>query len=221
MSLAEIDPVVAMSPTDVAARNGAVEPGVGKLAARVARRIEAEVLARGWPVGESLGSEPELRVRHGVSRSVLREAVRLVEHHQVARMRRGPGGGLFVTAPDAGPAARAMVIYLEYLGTTVRDLLEARRLLEPLAAALAAARITEDGIALLRRTVEAEVAAPDEPGEESVEALHVVLGDLSGNRVLHLFIDVLTRLTRRFGDTALQRTPPGELQAARAQARRR
>src|SRR5205809_51921 len=74
------------------------DPALGKLAAQVARRIEAEVVRRGWPVGESLGSEPELRTRHGVSRSVLREAVRLVEHHQVARMRRGPNGGLFVVA---------------------------------------------------------------------------------------------------------------------------
>src|SRR5690349_10951425 len=99
--------------------------GTGKLASQVARGIEAEVVRRGWPVGLSLGSEMELRERFGVSRSVLREAVRLVEHHQVARMRRGPNGGLFVTAPDTGPATRAMVIYLEYVGTTVADLLQA------------------------------------------------------------------------------------------------
>ena len=54
-----------------------------------------------------------------MSRSVLREAVRLVEHHQVARMRRGPNGGLLICEPDAGPATRAVVIYLEYLGTTL------------------------------------------------------------------------------------------------------
>jgi DNA-binding FadR family transcriptional regulator len=53
-----------------------------------------------------------------VSRAVLREALRLVQHHQVARMRRGPGGGLFVTAPDAAPATRAMVIYLDYVGVS-------------------------------------------------------------------------------------------------------
>src|SRR3954467_9133069 len=106
------------------------DPAVGKLAAQVARRIEAEVVQRGWPVGGSLGSEPELRERHGVSRSVLREAVRLVEHHQVARMRRGPNGGLFVMAPDAGPAAHAVVIYLEHVGTSVVDLIEDRPLVE-------------------------------------------------------------------------------------------
>src|SRR5215213_638103 len=215
MSLAEIDPAVAMAPTDVAARNGAVEPGVGKLAAQVARRIEAEVVARGWPVGESLGSEPELRVRHGVSRSVLREAVRLVEHHQVARMRRGPNGGLFVTVPDAGPAARAMVIYLEYVGTSVDDLMQARRLLEPLAAGLAAQHVTEDGIAVVRRTVDAETVT-DEPEDRTVETLHVVLGELSANPVLRLFIDVLVRLTTRFSEPS--GASPPEFRRARAEA---
>jgi DNA-binding FadR family transcriptional regulator len=101
-----------------------------KRASQIARRIEADVIRRGWPVGQSLGSEHALQQRYRVSRSVLREAVRLVEHHQVARMRRGPNGGLLVCEPDAAPATHAIIIYLEYLGTTIGDLLDARLLLE-------------------------------------------------------------------------------------------
>ncbi|WP_328752276.1 FCD domain-containing protein [Streptomyces sp. NBC_00285] len=175
---------------------------VGTLGAQIAQRIEADVIRRGWPVGESLGSEVDLRERYGVSRAVLREAVRLVEHHRVATMRRGPGGGLFVTAPDAGPATRAMVIYLEYVGTSVTDLLHARLLLEPIAAGLAADRVTEDGIGALRATLVEERAHRDEPGVHSQDPLHPVLGQLSGNPVLHLFIDVLTRLTARYAHTS-------------------
>ncbi|MGV7767469.1 GntR family transcriptional regulator, partial [Mycobacterium kansasii] len=52
-----------------------------KRAAKIARRIEEDIVRRGWAVGESLGSEAALQQRYGVSRSVLREAVRLVEHH--------------------------------------------------------------------------------------------------------------------------------------------
>src|SRR3954449_13331279 len=165
-----------------AAAGGAPGAGdEGKLAARVARRIEADVVARGWPVGTSLGSEPELRARHGVSRAVLREAVRLLEHHQVARMRRGPGGGLFVTAPDADPATGAVVIYLEYVGTGVDDLMHARALVEPLAAELAAERISEEGIQRLRAGLEAQ---PLEPGTGARGRLDVLLAGLSGNPVL-------------------------------------
>jgi DNA-binding FadR family transcriptional regulator len=168
-----------------------------KRASRIARRIEADIVRRGWTVGESLGSEQALQQRYGVSRSVLREAVRLVEHHQVARMRRGPGGGLLICEPDAGPATRAVVIYLEYLGTTIADLLNARLVLEPLAASLAAEHIDEAGIERLRAVLRAEEHW--EPGRPAPrDEFHIALAEQSKNPVLQLFIDVLMRLTRRY-----------------------
>lgn len=191
---------------------------VGKLAAQIALRIEADVLRRGWPVGESLGSEQDLREHYRVSRSVLREAVRLVEHHQVARMRRGPGGGLIVCAPDAGPATRSIVIYLEYIGTSVTDLLHARQLLEPIATGLATQRLTEDGIDTLRATLADELAQPDEPVDGALDPLHPVLGRLSGNPVLQLYIDVLTRLTARYAHTS-RRITKAEVQSAATTSR--
>ena len=45
------------------------------LASVIARRIEDDVVERGWPVGEVLGSETDLLERFGVSRAVFREAV--------------------------------------------------------------------------------------------------------------------------------------------------
>lgn len=168
-----------------------------KLASMVARDIEADIVRRGWAVGESLGSEPALQQRFGVSRSVLREAVRLVEHHQVARMRRGRGGGLYICEPDAGPATRAVVIYLEHLGTTLGDLLNARLVLEPLAAALAAERIDEAGIARLRAVLRAEEGwKPGLPAPR--DEFHIALAEQSKNPVLQLFINVLMRLTTRY-----------------------
>ena len=173
------------------------EPGIGradKRASMIARQIEAEIVRRGWTVGESLGSEQALQQRFCVSRSVLREAVRLVEHHQVARMRRGPNGGLLICEPDAGPATRAVVIYLEYLGTTLGDLLNARLVLEPLAASLAAERIDEAGIERLRAVLREEQQwKPGLPAPR--EEFHIALAERSKNPVLQLFIDVLMRLT--------------------------
>jgi DNA-binding FadR family transcriptional regulator len=175
-------------------------PGPGtasKLASTIARDIEADIVRRGWPIGESLGSEQALQQRFCVSRSVLREAVRLVEHHQVARMRRGPNGGLLVCEPDAGPATRAVVIYLEYLGTTLADLLTARLVLEPLAASLAAERIDEAGIDRLRAVLHAEEHwRPGLPTPR--DEFHIALAERSKNPVLQLFIDILIRLTTRY-----------------------
>ena len=179
----------------MAARRGGP---AAKLAARVAQRIEADVVSRGWPVGSVLGSERELCERHGVSRPVMREAVRLTEHHQVARMRRGRNGGLFVVAPDAAPATDALVIYLEYIGLSVEDLLQARLLLEPLAAATAAQRVVGQDIARLRAVPADDVGCRVESGPDG---LHAVLGQLGGNPALDLFVDVLNRLTARYART--------------------
>jgi DNA-binding FadR family transcriptional regulator len=173
-------------------------PSADKRAAQIARQLEDEIIARGWPVGEVLGSETELQARFGVSRSVLREAVRLLEHHQVGRMRRGPNGGLFVAAPDAGPATRALVIYLEFVGTSVEHLLQARLLLEPLAARLAAGAVTEEGIDRLREVLAIERERWDDWDLRPADDLTVVLGRLSGNVVLQLFVEVLIRLSYRY-----------------------
>jgi DNA-binding FadR family transcriptional regulator len=170
-----------------------------KRASQIARRIEADIIRRGWPIGQSLGSEQALQKRYRVSRSVLREAVRLVEHHQVARMRRGPNGGLLVCEPDAAPATHAIIIYLEYLGTTIGDLLNARLLLEPLAASLAAERIDEAGIDRLRAVLRAEQGRAPDPTAPSDE-FHAALAEQSKNPVLQLFIDILMRLTVRYAE---------------------
>ncbi len=111
-------------------------------------------------------------------------------------MRRGPNGGLLVCAPDAGPATRAVVIYLEYRGTTLDDLLEARLVLEPLAAALAAEQIDEAGIERLRAVLGAEQQQPGLPAAR--DEFHVAVARQSKNPVLQLFIEVSMRLTRRY-----------------------
>lgn len=184
-------------------------PRPAKLATQVARRIESDIVAAGWPVGTVLGSEADLRARYGVSRAVLREAVRLVEHHDVATMRRGPSGGLVVQAPDARSLTTAVVIYLEYVGTTVEDLLGVRLLLEPLASRLAARRMTEDHIVALRETLAAERTHGDLAAGRR-DLLHTAIGRLSGNPALRLFVDVLVQLTGRYARIP---APPGAPEA--------
>jgi DNA-binding FadR family transcriptional regulator len=114
-------------------------------------------------------------------------------------MRRGPNGGLLVCEPDAAPATHAIIIYLEYLGTTIGDLLDARLLLEPLAASLAAERIDEAGIDRLRAVLRAEQDRVPDPRAPSDE-FHAALAEQSKNPVLQLFIDILMRLTVRYAE---------------------
>ena len=166
----------------------------GKLAEVVAKRIEDEITTRGWPVGEVLGSEAQLLERHGVSRSALREAVRLLEHHQVASMRSGPGGGLVVAEPDSSAISRALALYLEYRRVDLRQILEVKRALELACVRLASERITSDGVARLRSAIALEKNAPGDGGV-STQNIHVLVAELTGNPALHLFVEVVTNVS--------------------------
>src|SRR5882757_2948248 len=129
-------------------------------------------------------------------------------------MRRGPAGGLVVRAPDAGAATSAMVVYLEFVGTTIQHLFAARLMIEPLAAALAAETITEAGIAQLRAALADEFAAGPNRDGHTRSALHLTLAELSGNPALHLFVDVLLRLTWRYAGDQLNHLPEDPLHPA-------
>jgi DNA-binding FadR family transcriptional regulator len=102
---------------DIAARSE-------KRGEQTARQIFREVAAAGWQVGALLGSEAELMRRYDVSRAVLREAVRVLEHHQIARMRRGPGGGLFVVEPGIEAVTDAIALQVDRLGIETAHLIE-------------------------------------------------------------------------------------------------
>lgn len=151
-------------------------------------------MARGWPVGEVLGSEQELLERYGVSRAVFREAVRIVEHQEVARMRRGPGGGLVVDTPSAAAVVEAVMIYLFYAGVRLDDVFEARMILEEAATELASRRLTDDDVAQLRAIARWDLAA----ATVDPRHLHSVLASLSKNPALELFVEILNHATGSF-----------------------
>lgn len=170
-----------------------------KMAEQLAARIEVKIIDAGWPVGEVLGTETELLRRFNVSRAVFREAVRILENHGVASMRRGPGGGLVVRAPDSTLVARAASLYLDHAQVTSEHLFEARLGIELLTTANAARRIGEQGISRLRAELQAEIdERPDQVFEHS-HSLHVTIADLGGNPALTLFARVLVTLTDQHG----------------------
>jgi DNA-binding FadR family transcriptional regulator len=177
-----------------------VRPGVGKmkLAEQIAARIEGEVKALGWPVGHNLGSEPELIERYEVSRSVFREAIRLVEHHNVCKMRKGPGGGLVIVEPDASAVTAAVQRYLEFNNVEAPALFDTRRALELTAVELATDRLDETAAQRLREVLEEERETLDTGDVQRDDVrpydVHMVIAELTGDATLHLFVEVVCRL---------------------------
>ena len=75
---------------------GATSGRQEKLAEQIALAIERDIIEFALPAGTNLGREGDLTARFGVSRSVFREAVRLVVDSGLASVRRGHQGGLIV-----------------------------------------------------------------------------------------------------------------------------
>lgn len=84
-----------------------------KLGELVAERIIAEIIRGGWREGEVLGTERDFMDRYRVSRATFREAMRQVEWHGAAGMRRGANGGLVVKAPPRDAILFAFKTYFD------------------------------------------------------------------------------------------------------------
>lgn len=183
-------------------RPAAVRSGGGPrhhLGAALAERVQAEIVAAGWPVGTLIGSEGELCRRYGVGRGTFREAARLLEHHQVARMQRGRSGGLVVTAPSGHSVTTALAVWVEYANPPLADVHTVRRVLEALVVHRAALHIDDDEIASLRQLYDEELTTNPDPHTAHLQhqRLHQVLARASRNPALEVFVDALTRLIER------------------------
>src|SRR6516162_5746328 len=88
--------------------------------------------------GDSLGHEPDLIERFGVSRPSLREALRILEAEGLITVVRGVQGGVVVHRPDKRLTARTAAIVLQARNVPLADVFEARTILEPAAVRLLA-----------------------------------------------------------------------------------
>src|SRR3546814_13108485 len=111
-------------------------------------------------------------------------------------MRRGPGGGLFVSEPGVAATTEAVALHLHRLAITPAQLFEVRTAVELAVLERGVERLEDDDVAELERALEAEQAATTDELRDLAHGVHSVLAGTSGNRVLELLSRVLLRLTR-------------------------
>lgn len=134
---------------------------------QVADELRSQIMQGILEPGARLPAEAELTTMFGVSRSTVREALRSLASQHLIETRRGVQGGSFVSAPDPTKLVEDVGSALGVLVATpqlrIGDLLEARLLLEPAAARLAAQRADEETVEALR----AAATAPRDPRDPS------------------------------------------------------
>jgi DNA-binding FadR family transcriptional regulator len=110
----------------------------------------------------------------------------------VVTLRRGTGGGVTLTKPRAEQLAGAIAMMLQFGGGDHRTLLEARSVIEPTMAALAARRRSEGQVQRLLQSV-AELRSDDGMATFRVSSgrIHAVLASASGNALLEVLVPSL------------------------------
>jgi GntR family transcriptional regulator, transcriptional repressor for pyruvate dehydrogenase complex len=134
-----------------------------RLSDKVAELLLETILSQGLQPGDRLPSERELGEQFGVSRTVIREAVRALAAKGVIDVR--TGSGLRVAAVDAAAVSESMSLYLRGGTLEYGKVHEVRKLLEIEIAALAAERACAEHIERLREICEQMEAAMDEDVE--------------------------------------------------------
>jgi len=164
-----------------------------RAAEAIARAIELDIIAADLESGSRIGSEAELMEKYCASRGVIREAVTLVESRMLARTKRGVGGGLVVAEPDARVVVDVASLVLARQRASVAEVHEIRIPIEVLALRKAMARLDDEAVELLKSEIHRELG----PGEDIATAsqrFHTILAELSGNKVLQLFVPIVTAL---------------------------
>lgn len=166
-----------------------------RLSDRLAERLGKEIDDGRLRPGDRLPTEQRLALAHGVSRTVVREAVHQLKSRGLLRSRQG--SGVFVTAV---PPGEALTLELSVIGSIddVMRIREVRRALEAETAALAAERATRMQVASLRRALRAidRSAAEKRDGVEEDLAFHRLLGEAAGNPHFGRLLEFLEQYTK-------------------------
>ena len=168
----------------------------------IADELRASIARGELSEGETLGREPELIERFGVSRPSLREALRILEAEGLITVVRGLRGRVIVHEPNERMTARTAALLLNARNVSLADVFDARAQLEPLAARTIASlrgRDRQPIVAELRAWIDEEEAAIQDPEVFGIAnaRFHERLIALAGNQTLAIVAEMLNEVVAR------------------------
>jgi DNA-binding FadR family transcriptional regulator len=167
-----------------------------KAAQMVAKQIRDAVLSGELMAGDRLPPERELIKQLGYSRAVVREGLRILEADGLITLRSGRNGGAVVHNPDSTQLSASLNLILQLQSTTVRDVHEAQRLIEPSIVRLAIKNATPEDLARVQATITLIEQSPDdvELVREQSNLFHTLLGACTHNNVLSILASLIRKV---------------------------
>ena len=166
----------------------------------IADELRSLIMSGDLTEGDSLGHEPDLVERFGVSRPSLREALRILEAEGLITVVRGVRGGVVVHEPDERMTARTAALVLQTRNVALADVFEARSLLDRSprrrSRRYAGARRRSRSCEQLIREEEEAIEDPERFGVANA-AFHEQLVSLAGNQTLTIVAEMLNEIVAR------------------------
>lgn len=164
----------------------------------ISRRIKKQISDGRLAAGHKLPAERDMARQFNTSRVSVREAYRSLEEMGLLSIRRGAEGGAFIAHFAHEPVRRSLSLVLGLGNTSHSEVTEARMLIEPAIARLAALRARGDDIEKLEvalRREEEEVSRRDANPGGTAGAFHRAIADCTHNQPLVVLMNALRDLT--------------------------
>ncbi|MFJ5392079.1 FCD domain-containing protein [Pectobacterium sp. CHL-2024] len=151
-----------------------------RLYQQIGDNLRAEILKGNYHIGDRLPPERDIAETYNVSRSVVREALIMLELEKLIEVRKG--SGVYVMQLPSAQGKDSVVDS----GYGPFELMQARQLLEGEVAAFAAMQATKSDILKMRQAIEQERASLENGSvdESADEQFHCLLAQSTQNSVL-------------------------------------
>jgi len=167
------------------------------LCEQIVEKIEETIISEDL-YNKSLPSEQALCEQFGVSRTIIREALKILDARGLVHSK--AGGGSYVTKPQAEDISKLLITIIRMNKISDSDVCQMRLILDVAAARAAAVRITDEELKELDEQVnsmERNMYNIPVRIDKDIE-FHVMIGKLSGNFFLALIVESMTDVLRNF-----------------------
>ena len=171
-----------------------------RLSEIVVTEIKQNILNGTYKKGERLLSELELAKEHDVSRTVIRESLRLLEGLGLVTVKKGPRGGIFVSEGYHKPISDSLKGLVDADKVSEENVFDIRLLLETYAAAQAAKMADKEDIKLLQSYLQipAEKINDAKWLQQNRGKFHIALSKAAKNPVMEVLMRGLMGLLRNY-----------------------
>ena len=161
------------------------------LSEKVAKNIEELVLNKKLKSGDKLPNEIDLSLELNVSRSTIREAIKILVSKNILEVRRGKGTYI---GENPGIVKDPLGVKFMNKKDLLLNLFEARLIIEPEIAAIAAERITDSNLIELEKVFNKmkEDILADRDHTENDKNFHNVIAKSTKNPIIQRIIPIIT-----------------------------